>query len=130
MRPTYISPELFHFFGSSAPLDHERNYALLKKILSTGCIWRSHQKQRLKHLRRPNTPWRSECSRSLIHTNQRSMSLIRITATLNGSGGNWAIFASSQKMPFALWLNARSLSEQTRNFQALRSGCAKPRNDG
>lgn len=38
MQPKYISPELFHFFGSPAPLDHERNYALLKKVLSTGCI--------------------------------------------------------------------------------------------
>lgn len=38
MRPQYISPELFHFFGSSAPQDHERNYALLKTVLSTGCI--------------------------------------------------------------------------------------------
>lgn len=38
MQPKYISPELFHFFGSPAPLDHERNYALLKTVLSTGCI--------------------------------------------------------------------------------------------
>lgn len=38
MRPRYISPELFHFVGSAAPLDHERNYSLLKLVLSTGCV--------------------------------------------------------------------------------------------
>lgn len=38
MRPRYISPELFHFFGSSAPHDNERNYALLKTVLSVGCV--------------------------------------------------------------------------------------------
>lgn len=38
MNPQYISKELFHFFGRSAPNDHERNYQLLKDVLSTGCI--------------------------------------------------------------------------------------------
>lgn len=38
MQPKYISSELFHFFGSSAPLDHERNYGLLKTVLASGCI--------------------------------------------------------------------------------------------
>jgi len=38
MRPLYISSELFHFFGRSAPLDHERNYELLKTVLATGCV--------------------------------------------------------------------------------------------
>jgi hypothetical protein len=38
MRPTYISPELFHFLGRTAPLDHERNYAVLKTVLKTGCV--------------------------------------------------------------------------------------------
>lgn len=38
MRPLYISSELFHFFGRSAPLDHERNYALLKAVLASGCV--------------------------------------------------------------------------------------------
>ena len=38
MRPQYLSPELFHFVGSSSPLDHERNYAVLKLVLSSGCV--------------------------------------------------------------------------------------------
>ncbi len=38
MRPKYISPELFHFVGSSAPSDHERNYSVLKLVLSSGCV--------------------------------------------------------------------------------------------
>lgn len=38
MRPQYISAELFHFFGRSAPLDHERNYKLLRTVLTSGCI--------------------------------------------------------------------------------------------
>lgn len=38
MPPKYISPELFHFVGSSAPLDHERNYTVLKAVLSCGCV--------------------------------------------------------------------------------------------
>jgi len=36
--PQYISTELFHFVGRSAPLDHERNYALLKTVAASGCI--------------------------------------------------------------------------------------------
>lgn len=38
MRPQYISAELFHFFGSAAPLDDERNYDLLKTVLASGCV--------------------------------------------------------------------------------------------
>ena len=38
IRPKYISPELFHFVGSAAPLDHERNYAVLKLVLAAGCV--------------------------------------------------------------------------------------------
>ncbi|SRR6266581_103572 len=38
MRPLYISSELFHFLGRSAPLDHERNYELLKTVLVSGCV--------------------------------------------------------------------------------------------
>lgn len=38
MNPRYISSELFHFFGRSAPQDHERNYAVLKEVLASGCI--------------------------------------------------------------------------------------------
>lgn len=38
MSPEYISSELFHFVGRSAPSDHERNFALLKTILQSGCI--------------------------------------------------------------------------------------------
>jgi len=38
MRPRYISPELFHFVGSSAPSDNERNYSVLKMVLSSGCV--------------------------------------------------------------------------------------------
>lgn len=38
MPPRYISSELFHFVGSSAPSDHERNYSVLKAVLSSGCV--------------------------------------------------------------------------------------------
>ena len=38
MRPTYISPELFHFVGSAAPTEHARNYSVLKLVLSSGCV--------------------------------------------------------------------------------------------
>jgi len=38
MRPRYLSPELFHFVGSKSPLEHERNYSVLKTILSSGCV--------------------------------------------------------------------------------------------
>jgi hypothetical protein len=38
MRPQYISPELFHFFGHPSPADHERNYSILKIVLESGCI--------------------------------------------------------------------------------------------
>lgn len=38
MRPEYISPELFHFFGRPAPNDHGRNYELMKLVLKNGCI--------------------------------------------------------------------------------------------
>lgn len=38
MRPSYISPELFHFLGRPAPLDHERNYSLLKTVIASGCV--------------------------------------------------------------------------------------------
>lgn len=38
MRPEYISSELFHFVGSASPLDHEHNYNVLKKVLSSRCV--------------------------------------------------------------------------------------------
>lgn len=38
MRPEYISSELFHFVGSASPLDHEHNYNVLKKVLSSSCV--------------------------------------------------------------------------------------------
>ena len=47
MVPLYISSELFHFFGHAAPLDHDRNYSLLKRVLSLGCI--SHPPHEVGH---------------------------------------------------------------------------------
>ena len=38
IRPKYISPELFHFVGSASPLDHERNYSILKQVLAAECV--------------------------------------------------------------------------------------------
>jgi hypothetical protein len=38
MRPQYISHELFHFLGRPAPEEHDRNFAVLKTVLSSGCI--------------------------------------------------------------------------------------------
>ncbi len=34
----YLSDELFHFVGRSDPINHDRNFAILAKILEEGCI--------------------------------------------------------------------------------------------
>lgn len=38
MHSPYTSKELFHFVGHNDPNDHERNFEVLKKILSAGCV--------------------------------------------------------------------------------------------
>lgn len=35
---SFISDELFHFVGRGHPEDHERNYLVLRAVLSSGCI--------------------------------------------------------------------------------------------